>query len=261
VTGALRLTAAERELIERTRIEQAAQETTQAERELALLRRAREGNSSARDAILKTVTSALDLAVPLVGVVKVTSDPPEFHLLLDGDPPTRLHLGGVEVLDGQTLFGRAFLLALGWKPCKVKPRDWDRIVTSLASCAQDERPDEALTDAGRGARWIRRYLAGLDTAPVDLTDSKSDDDRRNEARMVDRYSRPFSDEKGLHVYLDAVQRHIRESSHGGENPTPREVSRCLKAAKCVRKPTKFPKPIADGETTRSTWIVPDDLDG
>lgn len=261
MTAGIRLTAAEWERIERERHEELQQQQEQREQELALLRRAREGEGSARSAILKTVSSALELTVPIVGVIKVTSEPPEFHLLLAGDPQTRLPLGGVEVLDGQTLFGRAFLLALGWKPCKVKTRDWDKIVTQLASCAQDEQPDEALTDAGRGARWIRRYLAGLAMAPLDLTACDSGDERRDLARQIHTWARPFRDEKGLHVWLDAVQRHIRESSHGGENPATREVSRCLTAASCERKATKFPKTSSDGDTTRSTWIVPADLDG
>jgi hypothetical protein len=235
-------------------------ELTQAEQEAALLRRAREGAPSAREGILKTVSSTLELAAPIVGVVKVTSDPPEFHLLLDDGKaePIRLRLGGVEVFDTQPLFGRAFLLALGWRPHRVKPPTWGKVVTQLASCAVEEKPDPALTDAGRGARWIAQYLARHAGEMVDLAkieEHHGKNKRRDEARTIDLGLQPFRDEKGLHVFLDAVTRSVRTLSHGGENPTSREVARCLKSAGYVREAPKFPKPDGDGETTRSTWLV------
>ena len=222
-------------------------------------RAARNGDDEARTRLLKSASEALGMADPIYAVFKVSSDPPMYYLTFASEPSKRIPLGTIDVLDTQSKFRRRMLELLDWQPEQHKAADYNHVVVNgLAAAAFREDPDPSTTSAGKARHWVGEYLnSGRFDRVVNLRELDAEDRevRDEHLRRVELLLKPFRDERGLHVFLPAVQRVAWELSHGLEHPPAHELARCFTAAGYERVNTKFPKPNGPGLTTRSTWIV------
>lgn len=198
-----------------------------------------EEKTDARRKLFDMVSSLLSLEV--TNMVRYTSDPPEFAVIIGGH---QVHLGVVDFLEGQAKFrSRVLASDVATSIPRLKTDQWDQIVQALRHACVDLDIGSEATDVGAMGVWVTEYL--LDRNPV------SDPVEAAQSQY------PFFDETGrICIFPKPFMRWIFTSR--GERVEARKVGRVLRQMGATTQDVSLG---AHSKTTRQVWVLPKSLAG
>lgn len=176
-----------------------------------------------------------------VGITRVErfeSDPPTYRLLTENG---WAHLGTTNELFQQQRLRAAIVEVVKQMPPRMKPKDFDQVVTVIVQASQSVDMGPETTAVGSVAVWLEDYLE--QNEPMGEQDW---DDSTIIARA------PFVKDAHTHVFLQTVRQFIEQ--YEGEKVTVRELADRLK--KYGAEPVKVNVSVSGSPTSRSVWRLP-----
>lgn len=197
-----------------------------------------DGLEAARQELIATV--AAYWSVPITGLVKFRSSPPEYRLRTSkGD----ISLGKAEALLSQPTMRARILDATGVVIPKVKEEKWFNQVQALVKAAVDDDAGFEATEQGAAYTWLDRYLS--DKPPCTLEELKE----RDEGGDL-RY--PYTDDGAVWIFGEDLRSWLATSRN--EKVSAKEMGLSLRSVGAQAK--LLPLTVKGRKTTRGVWHLP-----